>query len=183
MEIFKIVKDTKPSLRQRCENVDLPLNEKYEKTLLDMVEYLRLSQDEAFLEKHHNIRSGVGLAAPQIGLSKNMLAISFINEKGKREEYAFVNPRIISESVKECYLESGEGCLSVDKPHEGFVYRHYKVTVKTYDLLKKSLMTYTFTGYPAIIVQHEMDHLKGVLFYDHINKENPFIRKSGAISI
>ena len=132
MEIFKIVKDNKPSLRQRCENVDLPLNEKYEKTLLDMVEYLRLSQDEAFLEKHHNIRSGVGLAAPQIGLSKNMLAISFINEKGKREEYAFVNPRIISESVKECYLESGEGCLSVDKPHEGFVYRHYKVTVKRF---------------------------------------------------
>ena len=67
--------------------------------------------------------------------------------------------------------------------HEGFVYRHYKVTVKTYDLLKKSLMTYTFTGYPAIIVQHEIDHLKGVLFYDHINKESPFIRKSGAISI
>lgn len=47
MEIFKIVKDNKPSLRQRCENVDLPLNEKYEKTLLDMVEYLRLSQDES----------------------------------------------------------------------------------------------------------------------------------------
>ena len=66
MEIFKIVKDNKPSLRQRCENVDLPLNEKYEKTLLDMVEYLRLSQDESFLEKHHNVRSGVGLAAPQI---------------------------------------------------------------------------------------------------------------------
>ena len=86
-------------------------------------------------------------------------------------------------AVKECYLESGEGCLSVDKVHEGFVYRHYKVTVKTYDLLKKSLMTYTFTGYPAIIVQHEIDHLKGVLFYDHINKESPFIRKSGAISI
>ena len=122
----------------------------------------------------------VEIAGKRLGVNKS---ISFIKEKGKREEYAFVNPRIVSESVKECYLESGEGCLSVDKPHEGFVYRHYKVTVKTYDLLKKSLMTYTFTGYPAIIVQHEMDHLKGVLFYDHINKENPFIRKSGAISI
>lgn len=183
MEIFKIVKDNKPSLRQRSENVEFPLDPKLEEKLLNMIEYLRLSQDPEFLEKHHNVRSGVGLAAPQIGVNKNMLAISFINAKGKREEYAMINPRIISESVKECYLESGEGCLSVDKVHEGFVYRHYKVTVKTYDLLKKSLMTYTFTGYPAIIVQHEIDHLKGVLFYDHINKESPFIRKSGAISI
>ena len=183
MEIFKIVKDTKPSLRKRSENIEFPLEPTIEKTLMDMLEYLRLSQDEEFLKKHHNVRSGVGLAAPQIGINKNMLAISFINEKGKREEYAFINPRIVSESVKECYLESGEGCLSVDKPHEGYVYRHYKVTVKTYDLLKKSLMTYTFSGYPAIIVQHEIDHLKGVLFYDHINHENPFIKKSGAIAI
>lgn len=183
MEIFKIVKDSKPSLRKRSVDVEFPLDEETKETLLDMVEYLRLSQDEAFLEKHHNVRSGVGLAAPQIGINKNMLAISFINEKGKREEYAFINPRIVSESVKECYLECGEGCLSVDAPHEGYVYRHYKVTVKTYDLLKESLMTYTFTGYPAIIVQHEIDHLKGILFYDHINKENPFIRKNGAIAI
>ncbi len=183
MEIFKIVKDTKPSLRKRSENIEFPLDPKIETTLMDMLEYLRLSQDEAFLEKHHNVRSGVGLAAPQIGINKNMLAISFINEKGKREEYAFINPVIISESVKECYLENGEGCLSVDKEHQGYVYRHYKVTVRTYDLLKKGLVTYTFTGYPAIIVQHEIDHLKGVLFYDHINNENPFIKKPGAISI
>ena len=183
MEIFKIVKDNKPSLRKRCENIEFPLDPKIEETLMSMLEYLRLSQDEEFLKKHHNVRSGVGLAAPQIGLNINMLAISFINEKGKREEYAFINPRIVSESVKECYLENGEGCLSVDKPHEGYVYRHYKITVKTYDLLKKSLVTYTFSGYPAIIVQHEIDHLKGILFYDHINKENPFIRKQGAISI
>lgn len=183
MEIFKIVKDTKPSLRKRCENIDFPLEQKYIDTLMNMLEYLRASQDEKFLEKHHNVRSGVGLAAPQIGINKNMLAISFIDEKGKRQEYAFINPRIISESVKECYLQNGEGCLSVDKPHDGYVYRHYKVTVKTYDLLKQGLMTYTFTGYPAIIVQHEIDHLKGILFYDHINKENPFIKKPGAIEI
>ena len=183
MEIFKIVKDTKPSLRKRSENIEFPLDPKIETTLMDMLEYLRLSLDEAFLEKHHNVSSGVGLAAPQIGINKNMLAISFINEKGKREEYAFINPVIISESVKECYLENGEGCLSVDKEHQGYVYRHYKVTVRTYDLLKKGLVTYTFAGYPAIIVQHEIDHLKGILFYDHINNENPFIKKPGAISI
>ena len=62
---------------------------------------------------------------------------------------------------------------------KGQYQRHYKVTVKTYDLLKKSLMTYTFTGYPAIIVQHEMDHLDGILYIDRLSrlKRNMVVKK------
>ena len=56
MEIFKIVKDNKPSLRQRSENVEFPLDPKLEEKLLNMIEYLRLSQDPEFLEKHHILK-------------------------------------------------------------------------------------------------------------------------------
>ena len=110
-----------------------------------------------------------------------MVAIYFLDEKNNPNQYLLVNPKIVSESVKRCYLESGEGCLSVPKPHEGYVYRAFKVTVKAFDLLKNDFVTYEFKGFGAIVVQHELDHLKGVLYYDHINKTNPFEKKTGAV--
>lgn len=182
MHKFKIVKDNKKSLRERSIPVDLPLSKEDEETLKDMLEYLKLSQDEEYLKKHPEIRSGVGLAAPQIGLNKTMLAIYYVDDNNKEKEYMLVNPKIISESIKKCYLGSGEGCLSVDKSHEGFVYRSYKVTVKAFDLCVNKEVEYVFTGFGAIVVQHEIDHLKGVLFYDHIDKANPF-KKIDAVEI
>ena len=94
MEIFKIVKDNKPSLRQRSENVEFPLDPKLEEKLLNMIEYLRLSQDPEFLEKHHNVRSGVGLAAPQIGRNINLIAV-YVQEEKENFELVLVNPKII----------------------------------------------------------------------------------------
>lgn len=183
MELFKIVKDNKPSLRARCEAITFPLEKQLEDKLFEMLEYLKSSQDEDFLKKHPNVRSGVGLAAPQIGINKQMIAIYFVDEKNVTHQYCLVNPRIISESIKKCYLESGEGCLSVDKEHKGYVYRAYKITVKAYDLLVKENVEYVFTGFAAIVAQHEIDHLKGILFYDHIDKTNPFKKIPGAIAI
>lgn len=183
MELFKIVKDNKPSLRQRCEQITFPLDPKLKETLLNMLEYLKLSQDEDFLNKHPKVRSGVGLAAPQIGINKQMIAIYYKDEKNVTHEYALINPRIVSESVKQCYLQGGEGCLSVDDEHQGFIYRAYKVTVRAYDLLQDKNVDYVFTGFGAIVAQHEIDHLKGVLFYDHIDKKNPFNKKPNAIAL
>lgn len=173
MELFKIVKDKEKSLREVSTPVTFPLDQKIETTLSDMLLYLKLSQDEAYAKKH-KLRAGVGLAAPQIGLNKQMIALFYEDENGVQKEYMLINPKIISESVRLAYLESGEGCLSVDKDYRGYVYRHYKVTVKAYDLAKKEDVTYTFIGFGAIVIQHEIDHLKGILFYDHINKVNPF---------
>lgn len=183
MELFKIVKDNKPSLRARSEHITFPLSNELKETLLNMLEYLKLSQDGDFLDKHANVRSGVGLAAPQIGINKQMLAIYYVDEKNVAHQYCLINPRIISESVKKCYLENGEGCLSVDKEHQGYVYRAYKVTVKAYDLLVEKDVEYVFTGFGAIVAQHEIDHLKGILFYDHIDKINPFKKIPGSIAI
>ena len=81
------------------------------------------------------------------------------------------------------YLAGGEGCLSVEKEHEGYIYRKFFVTIEGYDYLTKSHIRKKFRGYPAIVVQHEMDHFDGKLFYDHINKKDPFKVKENAIQI
>lgn len=181
MKIFKIVKDSDKNLRKKCLEVSLPLDEETKNTLLEMIEYLKISQDEEKAKKY-NIRSGVGLAAPQIGIQKRMLAI-YVQSEDQVYEYALVNPKIISESFKMAYIESGEGCLSVDKDHKGYVYRHYKIKVNAFNALTNKEETIEFKGYLAIVAQHEIDHLDGILYYDRINKLNPFEHRNSAISI
>ena len=171
MKVFDIVTD-KNFLAKKCQEVKLPLSNEDRETLLDMVEYLKVSQNED-LAKKYNIRPGVGLAANQIGLNKRMIAIYFEDEE-KTYEYALVNPKIVSYSVKLCCLDSGEGCLSVLKDVEGYVYRYYKVTVKGFDALTNKEVTIKARAYLSIILQHEIDHLEGILYTDKIDKNDPF---------
>ena len=93
------------------------------------------------------------------------------------------NPRILASSVRQCYLAGGEGCLSVDAPHQGNVYRAYKITVAAYDVLSKKDVKLVARGYEAIVLQHEMDHLDGILFYDHIDHPDKSIDVDDAIRI
>ncbi len=171
--MLKIYKDTSKILHEICDEVKMPLSNEDKKTLFEMLDYLKKSQDEKYAEKH-NIRTGVGLAAPQIGLKKRMLAIYYLDEFDKVVQYALVNPRIVSNSTKLCALESGEGCLSVEEDRKGLVYRYYKISVKAYDLLQEKDVTINAKGYHAIVIQHEIDHLNGVVYYDRINKKDPF---------
>ena len=169
--MLKILDDSKKVLREQCDNVTTPLSEEDEKTILEMLDYIIKSQDEEYATKHQ-IRSGVGLAAPQIGLKKKMLAIYFETED-KIIKHALVNPKIISNSTRLIALSGGEGCLSVKEDKFGYVYRYNKITVKAYDALAKKDVTFTAKGYEAIVLQHEIDHLSGILYYDRINKKNP----------
>lgn len=171
MKVFDIVTD-KTFLSKECKEVALPLSKEDKDILIEMVEYLKVSQDDE-LAKKYDIRPGVGLAANQIGLDKRMIAIYFQDED-KTYEYALVNPKIVSYSVKLCCLDNGEGCLSVPVDVEGYVYRHYKVTVKGYDALTDKEVTIKARGYLAIILQHEMDHLEGKLYTDRIDPKDPF---------
>lgn len=175
-KVFKIVKDNNPNLRKRCVEVN-PITPEVISLVNDMADYLKLSQDDDFREKHH-LREGVGLAAPQIGKNIRALVVYFQeeNEDGsiKIIDHRLINPRIISESVKKVYLSGGEGCLSVDNEHQGYVYRNYKILVKAYEVKEGKEVIITARGYEAIVLQHEIDHLNGVLFYDHINKKDPF---------
>ena len=180
--MIKIVKDKVKSLREISKEVPLPLSEKDEKTLKSLVDYLKLSQDEEYREKHPSVREGVGLASPQIGINKRMLVVMY--KEGEKEIlHPLVNPKITLSSVKKSYLASGEGCLSVDDYHPGKVYRSYRITVEAYDGLKKEKVTIKAEGFEAIVLQHEIDHLNGILFYDRIDKNDPDKVIPGAVAI
>jgi peptide deformylase len=178
MKRLQVVKDPFPSLRKRAMVVAIPLSKEDESLLHSLLKYVQLSQDKTYAEKY-KIREGIGLAAPQVGISKRMTAISYLRED-KKIEYALVNPVIVSQSVKQIALQSGEGCLSVDKEFPGYVYRANKITVKAYDLLQKKEILIQAEGFDAIVLQHEIDHLNGVLFYDHLDKSDPFKEKQNA---
>lgn len=180
MKNFKIYTDAEPVVHQRAKEVELPISDEIKQTLLDMVEYLKCSQDDEIAKKY-NIRPGVGIAAPQIGISQRFFAIYF-DDGDKHYEYGLVNPVILSTSVKKAYLETGEGCLSVPKDQPGYVYRYYKITLKAFDVVSNQEVTLKLFGYPAIVFQHEYDHLDGVLYTDRINKKNPFEKEADAVA-
>jgi peptide deformylase len=103
-----------------------------------------------------------------------MAALLVPDDKGKiifKEVY--VNPTIEAESVRQACLEEGEGCLSVDKVIDGFVPRPDKLTIHYYTVDGEE-KTVKLKDYPAIVSSHEIDHLQGHLFYDRINKNQPF---------
>jgi|SRR5690625_3416707 len=172
-----IIREGHPTLRKKAEPVEFPLDEETFNRSKEMMEFLLNSQDPDKAEKYQ-LRAGVGLAAPQINLSKRITAVHIPSpDPEKEEEIVFsdilVNPKIISHSVQKACLKEGEGCLSVDREVEGFVPRASRITVEYYTL-EGEKQKVKLRGYPAIVVQHEIDHLNGVMFYDHINKEQPY---------
>ena len=178
-----IIKDNDERIRLKSKDVSFPLSEEDKKTLLDMHKYVFDSTIEEIAQKE-NLRPAVGISAIQIGVPKKMTSIIIKDEEGKAAiEYALVNPKIISSSVEKSYLKAGEGCLSVEAEHQGYIYRSARCKVKGYDLLSDKEVLIKADGYLAIVLQHELDHFKGVLFYDHINKNDPFYVDPDAICI
>lgn len=177
-----VVKDDNPILREKSEPVKLPLSSEDKELLTAMLTYVKNSVDPELAESE-NLRPAVGIAAIQLGIKKQMIAVAIQEEDESFLEYALVNPKIISHSVQNTYLKNGEGCLSVEDLHEGYVYRHARITVKAYDLLQDKEVKIRAKEYVAIVLQHEIDHLSGTLYYDHINKENPFKEDPEALVI
>lgn len=106
---------------------------------------------------------GVGLAAPQIGYDLRIFAMRpYKNTQVK----FFINPEIIEESEEYAELPKKnvplEGCLSIPNTW-GVVRRKIRITVRYMDLLGRTRIQY-FSGFRATIIQHEIDHLNGVLF-------------------
>ena len=183
---FKIVKDSSPSLRQKSVEIT-DITPEIIQFVNQMHDYLVASQDEE-ISKKYGLREGVGLAAPQVGRNIKALVVYFeeLDENNNIIniiDHRLINPKIILESVKETYLSGGEGCLSVDNPHEGYVYRHHKIQVKAFNVLSMKEEIITARGYEAIVLQHEIDHLNGILYYDHIDKKEPFKTKEDAIRL
>lgn len=178
MKRLKVIQDPNPILRKRATPVLLPLSEEDSNLLKALLDYVHKSQDKTYAEKY-NIREGIGLAAPQVGISKRLTAISY--QRGEvKTEYMLANPVIVSQSVKQIALSSGEGCLSVPTEHPGYVYRANKITVKAFDLIQNKDILIQAEGFDAIVLQHEIDHLNGRLFYDYLDKIDPFKEKTNA---
>lgn len=110
--------------------------------------------------------TGVGLAAPQIGVGDRLIVIHYGEEDEDPVLYVVVNPEITERSEE---MVSGvEGCLSVPGMI-GEVDRHEKVTVKGFDVKGKALKIKA-EGWLARIFQHETDHLDGILFTEQANR-------------
>jgi len=181
-----IIKDTDPKIREISQPVSLPLSEEDEQLLRDMFQYVHDSTDDELAEKY-NLRPAVGISAIQVGVPKQMTAV-IVNDIDKNGEpvtyqYMLANPKIISSSMQKAYLDAGEGCLSVEEDHPGHVVRSARVKVQGYDLLTGENITIRARGYLAIVLQHELDHFKGTLFYDHIDRNNPDVEIPGAMVI
>ena len=119
---------------------------------------------------------GVGLAANQIGILKEIVTVSFVDQNTKNQiEYSLFNPNIISYSKEKVVME--EGCLSLPNQFAE-IERSEKITVEYLDE-KNSLVKKQADGIEARILQHEIDHLSGKLFVDYLSslKRNIIIKK------
>ena len=178
-----IIREGDERLHQKALEVATPISDGDLELLNTMMEYIYNSVDPEF-QKYH-LRPSVGLAAPQLGIMKRMIAISAIDEKGRQIDLALINPKIRSYSEELTYLEYGEGCLSVDREVKGLVMRHKKITFTALTIENGKVIekTYRLKGYLAVVFQHEYDHLQGILFPERINKENPFYIPENATPI
>ena len=159
-------------LRLVSKEVSFPLTQK-DKDLIDtMIEYLRNSQIDELAEKY-DLRPGMGMAAIHLGVAKRYFVEVDEIEEGKFDTYILINPKIISNSMEKIYVELGEGCLSVNRPVEGIVPRYARVTMEAYDLEGRKIHVRAREEL-AIAMQHELDHLNGIMFTDHIDNNNPY---------
>ena len=167
-----ILDESNKHLRAENTNMEFPLSDKEKKIIHDMLEHLYLSQIEEEAAKYE-LRPGMGLAGPQIGINKNFFVICHEEDEGIFKNYILINPKMISHSEELIFASGGEGCLSVNRDVQGIVPRYARVTFEGYDINGKKIK-YRAREELAIAFQHEWDHLHGILFYDHIDPKNPF---------
>ena len=172
---IKILDESNKILHKKSTDVTFPLDDETKKLIDDSLTYLEMSQMEEYIEKY-NLRAGMGLSFVQIGILKRIFVISEELEDGTFKRYVLINPKVISASEELIYVGEGEGCLSVNRPVEGIVPRHARITVEAYDI-KGNKYRVRVREDIAVAFQHELDHLDGILFVDRIDKNNPYKNK------
>lgn len=172
---IKILDEKHKILHQKSNDVTFPVSKEDRKLAEDTIKYLEMSQDEKIAEKY-DLRAGMGMAFVQLGKLKRIFVIANEREDHTFEEYIIINPKIISQSEELIYVGEGEGCLSVNRPVEGIVPRHARVTVEYYDY-EGNKKTIRVREDLAVAFQHEIDHLDGILFTDKIDPKNPYKNK------
>ena len=169
---LNILDEKDSRLRKISKDAVLPLSKEYKDIIDHIIKELTYSQIEELSEKY-DLRPGMGLAFPQLGINERIIVIVYEYDDGKFEEYVVVNPKIVSYSDEMIAAEAGEGCLSVNRDVEGHIKRHARVTVEGYDVDGNKIKVRAREEL-AIAFQHEVDHLNGIIFYDRIDKKKPF---------
>ena len=161
MTIRKILTEPDPFLRQKSSQVE-EVNDEIRALMDDMLETMYDAP-------------GIGLAAVQIGIPKKIIVIDLSRSEEKKDPYFFVNPEIITNSNNDAIYE--EGCLSVPGQFAE-INRPDKCKVKYLDYNGKE-QTLNAEGLLATCIQHEVDHLEGILFIDYLSKlkKNMIVKK------
>ena len=155
---------------------DHRLNEHSEEVPVDQISSMEI---QAIIDQMLKISVGernepekrglVGLAAPQIGVFKRIIIVD-VGVDTKRKEWGelkvYINPRIVDKSSE--LVTDREGCFSVDNHVCGLVPRAQWIKIAAYDR-DGNTVEERYTDYTARIFQHEIDHLNGVLFIDHLS--------------
>ncbi len=173
---LKILDEKNKILRMESKEVTFPLSKKDLDTIDHIIKQLTYSQIPEY-EKKYDLRPGMGLAFVQLGILKRIIVIVHEYEKGKFNNYVIVNPKIISHSQEMVALETGEGCLSVNREVEGHIPRYARITLTGQDIDGNKIKL-RLREELAVAFQHEIDHLNGILFFDHINKKHPFFSEN-----
>ena len=169
---LNILDEREKCLHKVSKEVTFPLS-KEDKTLIGRcIDHLTYSQIPKY-EKKYDLRPGMGLAFPQLGILKRIIVIVYEVDEGVFDNYVFINPKIISNSEEVIAAEAGEGCLSVNREVEGHVPRYARVTVEGYDEDGNKIRVRAREDL-AIAFQHEIDHLNGILFFEKIDKNHRF---------
>ena len=161
MTIRKILTEPDPFLRQKSVKVDL-VNDEIRTLMNDM------------LETMYNA-PGIGLAAIQVGVPKRVIVIDLSRDDEEKKPFYFVNPEIINNSNNNTAYE--EGCLSVPGQFAE-INRPDKCEIKYLDYNGKEQIL-SASGLLATCIQHEIDHLEGILFIDYLSKlkKNMIVKK------
>jgi peptide deformylase len=157
MRVFKI-NNEQDSLLLRQKSVDVVI------TKGDTL--LKHFTNRLYATVRDSISLGVGIAAPQVGILKNIIWV----QRFDKEEFPFevyLNPKIVQYSQKK--QTRAEGCLSIPNRRETLNCRAYAILLE-YDTLEGDHKTEMVEDFTAIIFQHEVDHLNGVLYIDLIDK-------------
>ena len=169
---LNILDEKDKRLRIKSKEFIFPLSEEEKKLIQDSITQLTYSQIAEY-EQKYNLRPGMGLAFPQLGINKQVIIIVHEYDEGKFDNYVMVNPKVISHSQEIIAAEAGEGCLSVNREVDGHVPRYARITVVGFDEDGNEIKVRAREEL-SIAFQHEIDHLNGILFYDRINKNKPF---------
>lgn len=128
---------------------------------------LPLLAKRMYMAVTHPLSSGVGIAAPQVGINRNAIWVQRFDKTGEPFEF-YINPKIVWRS--DLIQLGAEGCLSIPNKRDN-VMRNYAIQI-TYNSLNGGTFTENIEGFTAVIFQHEIDHLYGILFPERVDNQN-----------